>query len=216
MNEEVGYLGAVTYQCLYSGALDRVRQSMRTDEKAPSAVHKLRTALKQSEASSPSFLFDLTKLLLADSGLNVNLQESFLRMQANAPTDDLLVFGQDNIPQFQELSSRAIALRRVLSRVPEEMSDRRTFLETIKEIASSIKKLLDATNDVITVVPAHAQQAVEKRKREFVHYSKRFSTTLKDYFRDQNAHQVSVSANQLIFQTSLIVKTLNDKLRRAN
>lgn len=28
--------------------------------------------------------------------------------------------------------SRAIALRRVLSRVPEEMSDRRTFLETIK------------------------------------------------------------------------------------
>lgn len=39
MNEEVGYLGAVTYQCLYSGALDRVRQSMRTDEKAPSAVH---------------------------------------------------------------------------------------------------------------------------------------------------------------------------------
>lgn len=30
--------------------------------------------MKQSEAASPSFLFDLTKLLLADSGLSVNLQ----------------------------------------------------------------------------------------------------------------------------------------------
>lgn len=33
--------------------------------------------MKQSEAASPSFLFDLTKLLLADSGLSVNLQVSF-------------------------------------------------------------------------------------------------------------------------------------------
>lgn len=55
---------------------------------------------------------------------------------------------------------RAIALRRVLARVPEEMSDRRTFLETIKEIASSIKKLLDATNAVMQVVHPSAQLCV--------------------------------------------------------
>ncbi len=74
--------------------------------------------------------------------------------------------------------------------------------------------------------------AVEKRKREFVHYSKRFSNTLKEYFRDQNATQVprisqrdfhgypdcpclqvSVSANQLIFQTMLIVRTVREKMR---
>ncbi|CAI4232513.1 unnamed protein product [Auanema sp. JU1783] len=110
---------------------------------------------------------------------------------------------------------RAIDLRRVLARVPEEMSDRHAFLETIKIIASSIKKLLEAINAVYHIVPPSAQQAVEKRKREFVHYAKRFSDTLKTYFRDQNATQVTVSANQLVFQTSLIVRTINDKLRRA-
>lgn len=36
----------------------------------------------------------------------VTFQESFLRMQANAPTEDLLVHGQENVPQFMELSSR--------------------------------------------------------------------------------------------------------------
>ncbi|VDN44586.1 unnamed protein product [Gongylonema pulchrum] len=96
------------------------------------------------------------------------------------------------------------------------MSDRRTFLETIKEIASSIKKLLDATNAVMQVVHPSAQLSVEKRKREFVHYSKRFSNTLKEYFRDQNATQVSISANQLIFQTTLLIKTIREKMRRVS
>uniref|UniRef100_A0A0R3RLD2 Programmed cell death protein 10 n=1 Tax=Elaeophora elaphi TaxID=1147741 RepID=A0A0R3RLD2_9BILA len=146
-----------------------------------------------------------------DSELNVNLQEAFLRRQATAPTDDLEL---PNLRQgeYQELSSRAIALRQVLARVPEEMSDRRTFLETIKEIASSIKKLLDATNAVMQVI----HPTVEKRKREFVHYSKRFSNTLKEYFKDQNATQVSISANQLIFQTALLIRTIREKMRKVS
>ncbi len=71
----------------------------------------------------------------------------------------------------------------MLSRVPDEMSERRTFLETIKEIAGSIKKLLDATNAVHAAVPPSVQPSVERRKKEFVHYSKRFSNTLKEYFK---------------------------------
>lgn len=38
MNEEGGYLGAMTYQCLYSGVLDRVVQKRRNDN---SAVHEI-------------------------------------------------------------------------------------------------------------------------------------------------------------------------------
>ncbi|KAK6056218.1 hypothetical protein COOONC_06277 [Cooperia oncophora] len=170
--------------------------------------------MRTSENVSPSFLFDFTKILLAESELNINLQEAYLRMHDTSPTDDLVVQGHEHIPEYKELTKRAIELRRVLSRVPEEMADRHQFLETIKIIASSIKKLLEAINAVHQIVPQSAQQAVEKRKREFVHYSKRFSNTLKTYFKDQNAVQVSVSANQLVFQTSLIIKTVNEKLRR--
>ncbi|PIO74859.1 hypothetical protein TELCIR_03124 [Teladorsagia circumcincta] len=210
----------MTYQCLYSGILDKLRSSKKDDDRALAAIHRLRSAMRTSESVSPSFLFDFTKILLAESELNINLQEAYLRMHDTSPTDDLVVQGYEHIPEYKELTKRikmqysAIELRRVLSRVPEEMADRHQFLETIKLIASSIKKLLEAINAVHQIVPQSAQQAVEKRKREFVHYSKRFSNTLKTYFKDQNAVQVSVSANQLVFQTSLIVKTVNEKLRR--
>lgn len=82
---------------------------------------------------------------------------------------------------------------------------RRPFLDTIKEIASSIKHLLDTTNAILSIVP-HSYQpckliliinlyflmylVVEKRKREFVHISKRFSNTLKEYFKRQDPTQV--------------------------
>uniref|UniRef100_A0A914WBM9 Programmed cell death protein 10 n=2 Tax=Plectus sambesii TaxID=2011161 RepID=A0A914WBM9_9BILA len=204
MNEDA-YLGSMTYQSLYAGVLDKL------EPRSEAAVQQLRIALRHADDRSPSFLLDLTKHILAKSQLNVNLQESFLRLQATAPTDDLQLSNPH--PAYQELSLRAVALRKVLSRVPDEMGDRRTFLETIKEIASSIKKLLDATNTILQTVPSNAQPAVEKRKREFVHYSKRFSNTLKEYFKDQNANHVAVSANQLIFQTSFIVKTVREKTR---
>jgi hypothetical protein len=54
-----------------------------------------------------------------------------------------------------------------------------------REIASAIKKLLDAVNEVASYLPGPAaKQALEQRKREFVKFSKRFSNTLKEYFKE--------------------------------
>lgn len=39
MSEEGGYLGAMTFQCLFNGAIERVIESRRSDEKA---AHELR------------------------------------------------------------------------------------------------------------------------------------------------------------------------------
>ena len=54
---------------------------------------------------------------------------------------------------FQELNRKSANLKRILSRIPDEITDRKTFLETIKEIASAIKKLLDAVNEVSAYIP---------------------------------------------------------------
>lgn len=54
-----------------------------------------------------------------------------------------------------------------------------------REIASAIKKLLDVVNEIGSFIPGvSGKQAVEQRKKEFVKYSKKFSTTLKEYFKE--------------------------------
>lgn len=54
-----------------------------------------------------------------------------------------------------------------------------------REIASAIKKLLDAVNEVTGFIPgSEGKQQLEQRKRDFVRYSKRFSNTLKEFFRE--------------------------------
>lgn len=61
----------------------------------------------------------------------------------------------------------------------------RLFIFLRREIASAIKKLLDAVNEVVGFIPGTSgKQAVEQRKKEFVKYSKKFSTTLKEYFKE--------------------------------
>lgn len=60
-----------------------------------------------------------------------------------------------------------------------------TTFSFFREIASAIKKLLDAVNEVTTFIRGSAgKQALDQRKREFVKYSKRFSNTLKEYFKE--------------------------------
>lgn len=42
---------------------------------------------------------------------------------------------------FQDLNKKSSSLKRILSRIPDEISDRKTFLETIKLVIYSIKKV---------------------------------------------------------------------------
>ncbi|CAH1113846.1 unnamed protein product [Psylliodes chrysocephalus] len=178
-----------------------------------SASQTLRSALTKAEASHPGLTYDLVIGILRKGDLTVNMNESILRLQGAVSDSDVVEYRLNRSEDaFQELNRKSAALKRILSRIPDEITDRKTFLETIKEIASAIKKLLDAVNAVSGFIPGTTgKQSLEQRKREFVKYSKRFSNTLKEYFKEGHANSVFVSALYLIHQTNMIITTVKNK-----
>ncbi|KAL3281158.1 hypothetical protein HHI36_004376 [Cryptolaemus montrouzieri] len=178
-----------------------------------SASQTLRSALTKAEASYPGITYDLVVGIMRKGDIAVNMNESILRLQGGVSDTDVVEYRLNRSEDaFQELNKKSASLKRILSRIPDEITDRKTFLETIKEIASAIKKLLDAVNEVSGFIPGSTgKQALEQRKREFVKFSKRFSNTLKEYFKEGHANAVFVSALYLIHQTNMIIATVKSK-----
>lgn len=208
MNEEVP-LTALMLPVLVKPILEKL------ERKENAAAQILHTSLSRTEANSPGFLLDLVRSLLKETHAEhqVNLTEQLLRLQGTLADSEpeLRVNRPEEI--FQELNRRSIYLKKVLSRVPEQIGDRKSFLDTIKEIASAIKKLLDAVNGITQHSP-HRKQALEQRRREFVKYSKRFSNTLKEYFKEGQVEPVYVSGLYLIYQTNQILSTTKRDFER--
>ncbi|XP_044741703.1 programmed cell death protein 10 isoform X1 [Chrysoperla carnea] len=176
-----------------------------------SASQTLRAAFTKAEAAYAGLTYDLVVGIMRHAELGVNMNESILRLQGSASeTDEFRLSRSEDT--FQELNKKSTGLKKILSRIPDEITDRKTFLETIKEIASAIKKLLDAVNEVAAFIPGSTgKQALEQRKREFVKFSKRFSNTLKEYFKEGQANAVFISALYLIHQTNMIMVTVKNK-----
>ncbi|XP_066593120.1 programmed cell death protein 10 [Prorops nasuta] len=177
------------------------------------AAQALRAALSKAENTCPGITHDFILGIIRRAELNIDMNESVLRLQGAASDYDVIEYRSARSEDaFQELNRKSICLKRILSRIPDEITDRKTFLETIKEIASAIKKLLDAVNEVTTFIPGPlGKQTLDQRKREFVKYSKRFSNTLKEYFKEGQANSVFISALYLIHQTNMIMLTVKDK-----
>ncbi|KAJ3613260.1 hypothetical protein NHX12_019510 [Muraenolepis orangiensis] len=158
-----------------------------------SAAQTLRAAFIKAERENPGLTQDIIMKILEKKNVQINFTESLLRMAA----EDVEEFLIDRPEQeFLDLGEKARALKHILSKIPDEINDRVRFLQTIKDIASAIKELLDTVNN-----------ALEHQKKEFVKYSKSFSDTLKTYFKDGKAINVFISANRLIHQTNLILQT---------
>lgn len=173
-------------------------------------AHTLRAAFSKVEAQHPGFIYDLIKGLLKKADLNnLDMSECLLRLEGKNNSKEFHILRQED--QFKILNDKANTLKKILGRIPDEIHDRRRFLETIKDIANAIRNLLDAVNNVFPYIEGQPnKQSIEQRKREFVKYSKRFSNTLKEYFKDNGKHCVFQSANHLINQTNLIMKTVKE------
>jgi len=181
-----------------------VLEKMEKNDNLQEARAVLRDAFSQID-DNPNLTYELLVEILKLFNKNVNMNELILRAEEFSSDDNLLI----KRSEFRELNLRAKQLKKILSRIPDEINDRKAFLETIKEIASAIKKKLDAVNAIFEVIPSQeVKQLLDLRKREFVKYSKLFSNTLKQYFRQGQPDEVFCAANCLISQTNLILKTL--------
>lgn len=182
-------------------------------ERDANAANALRAAFYKVETQHPGFTYELINGILAKADLQnrIDMTECMLRVEgANQSTEF-------EIQRYEEplriLNERASSLKKILSRIPDEIADRKRFLETIKDIASAIRLLLDSVNNVFPYISgAQQKQALELRKREFVRYSRNFSNTLKEFFKDNERTYVFLSANHLVNQTNLLMKTVKDGL----
>ncbi|KAI2667710.1 Golgi integral membrane protein 4 [Labeo rohita] len=107
-----------------------------------SAAQTLRAAFIKAEKENPGLTQDIIMKILEKKNVEINFTESLLRMAA----DDYLIERPEQ--EFQDLNEKARALKHILSKIPDEINDRVRFLQTIKDIASAIKELLDTVNNV--------------------------------------------------------------------
>ena len=139
----------------------------------------------------------------------INMNELTLKLEKQCDKSSYFISSSRNEIEFQELNLRSNNLKRILSRIPEDINEKREFLETIKEIASAIKKTLDSVSNTYQYFKTpDGRQALENEKKEFIKYSKNFSNTLKAYFRDNKRDEVYIAANHLLVQTDYLLRTI--------
>jgi programmed cell death protein 10 len=173
----------------------------------------LRTTLFKLEELYPgfsrTFLQSFVSKEMPSLTGNINMNELTLKLEKHCDKSPYFISSTRSEQEFQELNVRSRNLKRILSRIPDDINEKREFLETIKEIASAIKKTLDSVSNTYQYFKtADGRQALENEKKEFIKYSKNFSNTLKAYFRDNKRDDVYIAANHLLVQTDYLLRTI--------
>lgn len=210
--EERGPIPNLALNALLIPVLDETSQAHRVDR---TILDQIQTAFQKAEVKAPGISQEFISAILKQESVDHNMNEILLILSATE-IEGLYINRPE--PGFQTLSRNAQTLKRILCKIPGEIHDRTKFLQTIKEIASAIKFLLDAVNDVLKNHTSVGRMIEHKRnlefhKKEFVKYSKSFSDTLKRYFKDSRSNSVYVSANRLISQTNSIIQEFQRAVR---
>ncbi len=88
----------------------------------------LKSVLTRIDQMCPAFSIDFVNELVRVHNKQVNMNEMILRSEKFATSEEYFI----KRPEFKELNLRAKQLKNILSRIPDEINDRKAFLETIK------------------------------------------------------------------------------------
>ncbi|GAV07400.1 hypothetical protein RvY_17237-2 [Ramazzottius varieornatus] len=142
------------YPVLVRPAFEKVNQNFKEPNSS------VKECLSKVESAYPGWTYDFVMQLVKAAELPVtSLNESILRLESSVVSEAYRVNRSEDT--FTDLNRKSANLKKILSRIPEEISDRRVFLETIKEIASAIKKLLDCVHEVSEYIPSQSGKQVQ-------------------------------------------------------
>lgn len=200
----------LAFQSIVQPALMGLSNEGKSHRELRSSLDELINAFKVAEECIPGISQEVLAGILRADGYSMNINEILLRC-SNTVSNGKLNFQIERAePEFVKLEKKANELKSILGKIPDDIKDRTNFLQTIKDIASAIKELLDSVNQVLKTYQDQSRikeyrKTLEQNKREFVKFSKSFSDTLKQYFKDQKQNSVFYSANCLINQTNNIL-----------
>lgn len=194
-------------QSIIKPSLIALSNEGKTHRELQLSLDNLISAFNVAEECIPGISQEILAGILRADGYSININEILLRC-SNTVTDNFQIERVE--PEFVKLEKNANELKAILGKIPDDIKDRSKFLQTIKEIAGTIKELLDSVNQVLKTYQDQGRikeyrKTLEQNKREFVKYSKSFSDTLKQYFKEQKQNTVFYSANCLINQTNNIL-----------
>lgn len=194
-------------QSIIKPSLIALSNEGKTHRELQLSLDNMINAFNVAEECIPGISQEILAGILRADGYSININEILLRC-SNTVTDNFQIERVE--PEFVKLEKNANELKAILGKIPDDIKDRSKFLQTIKEIAGTIKELLDSVNQVLKTYQDQGRikeyrKTLEQNKREFVKYSKSFSDTLKQYFKEQKQNTVFYSANCLINQTNNIL-----------
>ncbi|XP_003390554.1 PREDICTED: programmed cell death protein 10-like [Amphimedon queenslandica] len=200
--------GAVASLALHA-VIEPIFKDLELEDRNIAAVQTLRSAFTKAEKCHPGLSQQFLGGVLDAEGVVLNLHEVLLRLAGSECPEYVI---SADIVEFQLLQKKATTLKIKLSHIPDQIQDRSEFLQTIRDIASAIKEVLDAVNELSQNhqdLPRMSEykKTLDNQKRVFVRSSRSFSDTLKKYFKDGRAEHVYISANRLINHTNTLLAT---------
>lgn len=201
-----------TSAALLYGILPSIREICGKDQQAEKAL--IQTFLK-AEKHAPGFSDDFMRSFHKQAEAVPYPYEATILATSSQHLREFQLSNDSELAPL--IQSRADNLKKILSSIPRVIPDRPIFLQTIKDIASNIRMLLDALNQRIEINRQKSRASTDRldmQKREFVRFSKRFSEALKEYFQDrcdERKRGVFREANRLLHQTNQVLNTLRHK-----